>query len=66
MEVKLPYDHVCLFVGRLVSWSVAWFLCHNFLKEDGKFHFHAPIGALVFSKGDSGGPMVCQDDNGKE
>ena len=33
-------------VGRSFGWSLGWSPCHHFLKG-GKFHFHAPIGALV-------------------
>ena len=35
-EVELPYDSSCPSVGRLVSWSVDWFVasvCHNILKD---------------------------------
>ena len=57
-EVKFPYDPVCPSIG----WSVRRLMvfhhfCHNFLKgrevslpwsfTTMKFHFHAPIGALV-------------------
>ena len=41
--------HVRLLVSQLVGPSVSLFVCHNFLQEGGKLHFHAPIGALVIS-----------------
>ena len=37
-----------LFVCRLVGWFDGLSVCHNYLK--GKFHFSAPIGALVEAK----------------
>ena len=50
-KAKLPYDPVCLsvvgwlvgwLVGRLVGWSV-------FHIKGGKFHYNAPIIALVYT-----------------
>lgn len=51
MEGKLSYVLVCLSVSRSVSRSVGqlvgYSVCHNCLKGREKFHFPAPIGALV-------------------
>ena len=42
--MQLPYDpHVRLLVGRFVGLSVI------ISKKGAKLHFHAPIGALVFT-----------------
>ena len=47
LEVYFLYDPVCLSlggsVGLLDGWLVSRSVCHNFLKESGKLHFHAPI-----------------------
>ena len=32
LELKLPFDPVCLSVGWLVDWTVSWYVCNNFLK----------------------------------
>ena len=46
--MKLSYDLVCPSVGGSIGRKAR----HNFLKG-GKFHFHAPIGALVFSSSET-------------
>ena len=38
-----------LYARPLVSWLDGWSVFHNVLQDGGKLHFHAPIGALVFS-----------------
>ena len=38
--------HVRPLVGRLVGRRV----CHKLQKNGGKFHFHVPIGALVYRR----------------
>ena len=55
LKVKLPYDPVCPSVRWFVGPApVAWSVFLNIISlNGGKFHFHAPIGALVlirFSK----------------
>ena len=46
-QCNFPYDPVCLSLGGslglLDGWLVSRSVCHNFLKERGKLHFHAPI-----------------------
>ena len=55
LEVKLPYDQVCLSAGRLFGWlvgrSVGWSVCLSVIisKKGGKLHFHASIGIFVCS-----------------
>ena len=47
LEVKLPYDQVCLSVGQMIGLSVGLqLICHIFLNRWEVFH--APFRALVF------------------
>ena len=49
IQLIFYFCYICLSVGCLVGRSVGWpVVLSSFPKKAGKFHFHAPIGAIIY------------------